>query len=96
MKKPICSRCGRPLKDPYSIAVGMGPECRGGLIKKGWRFPKPQFAVRDGHVTFIGVSGKIDPPAVNVELPMRKNGKTVITRRLEINDDETGTENESN
>jgi len=24
-----CSRCHRPLKDPLSIRLGMGPECRG-------------------------------------------------------------------
>lgn len=27
--KPRCKRCGRPLKDPVSIAAGMGPYCRG-------------------------------------------------------------------
>jgi len=30
-----CSKCHRKLTDPFSIAVGMGPECRGGLRKKG-------------------------------------------------------------
>lgn len=24
-----CVRCGRTLKDPVSLAIGMGPECRG-------------------------------------------------------------------
>lgn len=27
--KPRCSKCGRVLKDPVSIAIGLGPECRG-------------------------------------------------------------------
>ena len=29
MKKPRCSKCGRPLKDRVSIAFGIGPVCRG-------------------------------------------------------------------
>ncbi len=29
MKKPRCKRCHRVLHDPVSIAIGMGPECRG-------------------------------------------------------------------
>lgn len=28
--KPRCKKCGRVLKDPVSIAAGMGPVCRGG------------------------------------------------------------------
>lgn len=27
-RKPICSKCGRVLTDPVSIAMGIGPECR--------------------------------------------------------------------
>lgn len=30
MTTPRCLRCGRPLRDPVSIALGMGAECRGG------------------------------------------------------------------
>jgi len=26
---PRCSKCGRVLTDPTSIAIGVGPECRG-------------------------------------------------------------------
>lgn len=29
MKTPKCSKCGRPLTNPASIARGMGPECAG-------------------------------------------------------------------
>lgn len=66
MKQPICSRCKRPLKDPFSIAVGMGPECRGGLSRKGWKFPKPKWQVRGGKTYFMGVTGKIEPPTPTV------------------------------
>jgi hypothetical protein len=29
MEKARCIKCGRPLRDPESIARGMGPECAG-------------------------------------------------------------------
>ena len=65
MKPPVCTRCHRPLKDPYSIAVGMGPECRGGLKRKGWKFPKARWQVRGGRTYFMGVTGKVEMPTVN-------------------------------
>ena len=67
MNQARCSRCGRPLTDPYSIAVGMGPECRGGAKKEGWRFPKAKWRVSHGRVIFDGLDGKVEPPVVNVE-----------------------------
>ena len=68
MKRPQCSKCHRPLKDPFSIAIGMGPECRGKLGRKGWKFPKPKWRVSHGHVELLGVTGRIiEPPAVHVE-----------------------------
>lgn len=67
MKKPHCSRCGRALKDPYSIAVGMGPECRGAASKKGMKFPKAKWKVQGGRVMFDGLEGAIEPLPVHVE-----------------------------
>lgn len=67
MKKPQCSKCHRVLTDPFSIAVGMGPECRGGLSKKGWKFPKPKYKVKNGRVTLLGLVGNIERPPVHVE-----------------------------
>jgi hypothetical protein len=64
MKKPRCSKCHRALTDPFSIAVGMGPECRGGLQRKGWKFPKPKFKVIGGRVVLVGMVGKVEPPLV--------------------------------
>lgn len=29
MSQPRCKKCGRPLTNPISIAMGMGPECAG-------------------------------------------------------------------
>jgi hypothetical protein len=80
--KPVCSKCGRALTDPFSIAVGMGPECRGALSRKGWKFPKPKFKVSGGRVVLVEMVGKIEPPAVNVEaLPKKSKRKG---RKLEV------------
>lgn len=59
-----CKRCGRALRDPFSVAIGMGPECRGGLSKKGWKFPKPKYRALHGHVTLVGIEGKVVEPPV--------------------------------
>ena len=68
-------KCHRALTDPFSMAVGMGPECRGGLAKKGWKFPKPKYRVRHGRVEFLGMTGKIvEPPMVG---DLSKNKKKV-------------------
>jgi len=32
-----CKACGRPLTDPVSVAVGLGPVCRGGSSGRGRR-----------------------------------------------------------
>jgi hypothetical protein len=65
VKKARCCKCGRALTDPFSIALGMGPECRGSLSKRGWKFPKPRYRVQHGHVILIGMDGKIvEPPPV--------------------------------
>jgi len=56
-----CKRCGRPLKDPYSIAVGMGPECRGAAAKRGARLPKPRWRVTHGRVVFDGLQENEGP-----------------------------------
>ncbi len=79
MGKPHCTKCGRALTDPFSIAIGMGPECRGRLSKKGWRFPKPRFRVHQGRVVLVGMVGKMEPPPVNVEPKpnKKKEGKDV-------------------
>jgi hypothetical protein len=51
----------------------MGPECRGGLSRKGWKFPKPVYKIVHGSVIFLGMAGKIEPPSVNtMALPNAK------------------------
>jgi len=69
-KQPTCSKCGRRLTDPYSIAVGMGPECRGGAARAGKSLPKPRWKVQGGRVTFDGLTAAAPLPAAPVETNM--------------------------
>lgn len=39
MESTHCLRCNRPLKDPHSIALGIGPECRMKQKQEGSRGP---------------------------------------------------------
>lgn len=79
MKKPQCSRCRRPLTDPYSIAVGMGPECRGAAAKKGAKFPKARYHVSHGRVIFDGLE-KAEP--LNAEGGRQRDEKREIVLRV--------------
>jgi hypothetical protein len=42
-----CAKCSRPLTDPVSIALGMGPICRGDSAKRK-ASPTPRTAARRG------------------------------------------------
>ena len=42
-QKPRCKKCGRVLRDPVSIARGMGPVCAGDTGRSGRR---PQVRAR--------------------------------------------------
>lgn len=35
--QPICMNCRRPLTDPVSVSIGLGPECRGSSSGSGSR-----------------------------------------------------------
>ncbi len=80
MKTPVCSRCKRPLSDPYSIAVGMGPECRGGAAKSGVKFPKARWRVSRGRVVFDGLE-KAGPLTVNTEGGRQKAERAADEKR---------------
>lgn len=57
-----CTVCHRRLIDPLSIALGIGPECRGAMIKNGWKFPKPKWKVEGGRTVLVGMIGTVQPP----------------------------------
>jgi hypothetical protein len=57
-----CSVCHRRLTDPASVAMGIGPECRGKMVKRGWKFPRPVYRVRRGKVELVRLVGNVTPP----------------------------------
>lgn len=63
MQSPKCAKCGRPLKDPASIARGMGPECAG-TASRG-RKTTPQLRRRRG-----GTAYALTSPAGQITLPV--------------------------
>lgn len=88
MKKPQCSKCKRALTDPFSIAVGMGPECRGKLSRRGWKFPKPKWRVSHGSVQLIGMTGKIVEPPVG---DLTQKYASTTSRRARLSAPHAGT-----
>lgn len=79
MKKPQCSRCGRALSDPYSVAVGMGPECRGGAKKRGVKFPKAKWRVSGGRVIFDGLE-KAEPMVGDLTAKAKDEKREIVLR----------------
>ena len=63
MSKPTCKKCGRVLTDPYSIAVGMGPKCRGDGPGRGGHVSVP--VKRSGGKAYaaFGSGGSVGQPA---------------------------------
>ncbi|HSW63814.1 MAG TPA: DUF6011 domain-containing protein [Dissulfurispiraceae bacterium] len=75
--KPRCKKCGRTLRDPLSIARGMGPECSGAApIKKGSSRAKVAQKGRSPQsyslASAIGKTGSVGQ-AVEKPLNLRRN-----------------------
>jgi hypothetical protein len=64
--KPKCKKCGRVLKSPLSIALGMGPKCAGVSLAKG-------HAVNVGSRRSSG-NAYGDPRSGSVQTPMIPSG----------------------
>jgi hypothetical protein len=64
-----CAVCHRRLTDPYSVAIGVGPECRGKFPKH--HFPRPKWKVRRGRVELVGLipqgNAPLRPPCAPTE-----------------------------
>jgi len=80
-KQPKCKKCGRRLKSPLSIAIGMGPKCAGIKSTSG----------RSVHVQSKSIprSAYSDKPLVQVqsslftgELPKKGLSKRELFRKL--------------
>lgn len=81
-----CAICHRLLTDPYSVAMGIGPECRGKMKGGGHSFPKPKWKVSGGKVIFDGAQADLTPPPTplhrkNTDGEGSRDAKREIVRR---------------
>lgn len=82
--RPRCSVCGRPLRNPNSIARGVGPTCAGNS-SKGRKMRAPTHAQRSsGSVhTSLGSSGaKCDLPVVDANKRLSRREMRKVRREL--------------
>ena len=82
MKKPRCSKCGRPLSDPKSIARGMGPVCAGLTGRRGKGLPHIKSGRSSRHYTAKGVGSGQLPLFVLTDIP-QKPKRIISTSNLE-------------
>ncbi len=73
--KPHCKKCGRILRDPVSIAIGVGPECRG-ATSRSTRSPK--VSQKRSHGSSYGAA------AVDARAAALASGQTVDTGLRDI------------
>ena len=55
METTRCKKCGRPLRDPESVARGMGPECAGSTGGRKKYYPRRK--VHRGSAYSLGSEG---------------------------------------
>ena len=68
--KPTCKKCGRPLRDPLSIAIGVGPECRGATSRSS---RSPKISQKRSHGSTYGAA------AVDARSAALANGQPIET-----------------
>lgn len=77
-----CKKCGRVLKNPASVVMGMGPKCAGVSPSRGGRF---RLGIRQssGKVySAVGMASATQMPMMPVEPPARKLSRKELVRRL--------------
>ena len=79
-KQPRCKKCGRRLKSPLSIAIGMGPKCAGITSTSGRSVrvhSKPSSRTAYSDKTLV----QVQAPLFTVELPKKGLSKRELFRR---------------
>jgi hypothetical protein len=79
-KQPRCKKCGRRLKSPLSIAIGMGPKCAGIKSTSGRSVrvqSKPSSRTAYSDKTLV----QVQPPLFTGELPKKRLSKRELFRR---------------
>jgi hypothetical protein len=80
-KQPRCKKCGRRLKSPLSIAIGMGPKCAGikstsGRSVSAQSKSSPRSAYSNKPLV------QVQAPLFTSELPKKRLTKRELFRRL--------------
>ena len=79
-KQPRCKKCGRRLKSPLSIAIGMGPKCAGIKSTSGRSVrvhSKPSSCTAYSDKTLVQMQSPLFPR----ELPKKRLSKRELFRR---------------
>jgi hypothetical protein len=79
-KQPRCKKCGRRLKSPQSIAIGMGPKCAGikSIAGRSVRVQsKPNSRTAYSDKTLV----QVQTPLFMGELPKKRLNKIELFRR---------------
>jgi len=79
-KQPKCKKCGRRLKSPLSIAIGMGPKCAGITSASGRSVraqSKPGSRAAYSDKTLVQVQASLFPG----ELPKKRMSKRELFRK---------------
>ena len=79
-KQPRCKKCGRRLKSPLSIAIGMGPKCAGIKFTFGRSVrlqSRPSSRTAYSDKTLV----QVQAPLFTGELPKKRLSKRELFRR---------------
>lgn len=79
-KQPRCKKCGRRLKSPLSIAIGMGPKCAGIKSTSARRVhvqSKPSYRTAYSDKTLV----QVQAPLFTGELPNKRLSKRELFRK---------------
>jgi len=79
-KQPRCKKCGRRLKSPLSIAIGMGPKCAGMKSISG-KSVRVQSKTSSRTVYSDKMLNQVQAPLFAGELPKKRVNKRQLFRR---------------
>ena len=79
-KQPRCKKCGRRLKSPLSIAIGMGPKCAG-IKSTSVKSVRVQSKPSSRTVYSDKTLAQVQAPLFMGELPKKRMSKRELFRR---------------
>ena len=79
-KQPRCKKCGRQLKSPLSIAIGMGPKCAG-ITSASGRSVRVQRRPSSGAAYSDTAPSQVQAPLFPGETPSKRINKRELVRR---------------